>query len=178
VDKRLLDPPELSDDVIALARIAEDDFPQILQTYADEPTLGEALGLDEEPTLEKLAEWAATRDDGVWLKAVDAETRRYLGDIDVSVNWSNARAELAFTTLASERGLGVATRMVSLVRDWLFSEGFLRVQLQTLPTNEASQGVARRAGFEPEGTLRSHFVRRGKALDAVTFGSVNESWKA
>ena len=177
MEKRPLDPPELTDDVIVLARVLEEDFAQILQTFSDEPTLGEALGLDEEPTLEKLAEWAATRDDGVWLKAVDAQTRRYLGDIDVEVNWSNARADLAFTTLASERGLGVATRMVSLVRDWLFAEGFLRVQLQTVPANAASQGVARRAGFEPEGVLRAHFVRRGKALDAVTFGAVNEHWR-
>jgi RimJ/RimL family protein N-acetyltransferase len=66
--------------------------------------------------------------------------------------------------------------MVRLTADWLFSEGFLRVQMHTLPSNDGIHGIARRAGFQREGLLRSYYVERGRPVDAVIFSRVNPNW--
>ena len=175
MEKRPLDPPELSDGVIRLRRMTEADIDAVLQTFADEPDLGETMGFQEDPTREKMLEWLPTRDSGVWMGGFEGE--RYVGDIAVHhVDWDHDRAELGFYVHHSCRGRGWGTRMVAQMRDWLHSEGFLRVQMLTLPGNEGVHGIARRAGFAREGLLHSYFVERGKAVDAVIFSSINPKW--
>ena len=172
-----LDPPELTDGVIVLRRMTEDLIPQLIHSFEIEPDLEAKLGLETPPSAEKYREWLPLRDTGAWMAMHEPGTDRYLGDIVVHhVAWENERVELGFYTVLSERRKGIAARAVRLVTDWLFEQGFLRVQMLTVPDNEGTQGVARRAGFEREGLLRSYFVERGNPVDAVIFSAINPRW--
>jgi ribosomal-protein-alanine N-acetyltransferase len=178
VDPRPLDPPELTDGVVVMRRMTEADLGPIVQSFIDEPDLGEVMGYQEDPTEETMREWLPTRENGVWLKAIDAADGRYLGDIAVHhVDWQHDRAEVGLYTHHAERGRGVGSRMVRLVADWLFGEGFGRVQMLTMPSNEGIHGIARRAGFQREGLLRAYFVERGRTVDAVMFSAVAGEWE-
>ena len=68
------------------------------------------------------------------------------------------------------RGRGVATRALRLLCAWAFdSLDLARIQLHTLPDNDASQRVAERAGFRREGLLRSWTEMKGRRVDLVMF---------
>lgn len=64
-------------------------------------------------------------------------------------------AEISYWTFPAFRGKGLASRAVELLCRWAFAElAVERVELYVEPDNVASRGVALRAGFTEEGTLR------------------------
>lgn len=66
-----------------------------------------------------------------------------------------AHATVSYMLLPAGRGRGLATRGVAVVGDWLLEHrGLHRVELRHDVANAASCAVARRCGFELEGTLR------------------------
>lgn len=69
--------------------------------------------------------------------------------------------ELGYATSPWARGRGVATASLALLTDWALAEGFQRLALLIDPDNPASQAVARRCGYQYEGTLRSLHNRDG-----------------
>jgi RimJ/RimL family protein N-acetyltransferase len=78
--------------------------------------------------------------------------------------------EVGYWLAAPARGRGVATRAVRLICAWAFETMPLaRIQLHTLPGNEASERVAERAGFTREGLLRSFAEMKGKRVDITMF---------
>jgi RimJ/RimL family protein N-acetyltransferase len=78
--------------------------------------------------------------------------------------------ELGYWLAAPARGRGVATRALRLLCGWAFERLLLaRLQLHTLPGNEASERVAERAGFTREGVLRSFAEMKGKRVDITMF---------
>jgi RimJ/RimL family protein N-acetyltransferase len=78
--------------------------------------------------------------------------------------------EVGYWVAAPARGRGVATRAVRLVCAWAFEKlPLARIQLHTLPGNEASERVAERAGFTREGLLRSFAEMKGKRVDITMF---------
>jgi len=69
------------------------------------------------------------------------------------------------------RGRGYAAEAAHALADWALGRGAPRVHLYADVRNTASQAVARRAGFTPEGTVRSCLAYRdGTRGDAVLFG--------
>ncbi|MEU7426531.1 GNAT family N-acetyltransferase [Streptomyces sp. NPDC040750] len=65
-------------------------------------------------------------------------------------------AEVAYWTVRSARGRGVAVRAARTVTRWALEEiGFHRLELFHATANEASCRVATKAGFRAEGTKRS-----------------------
>lgn len=71
------------------------------------------------------------------------------------------------------RGRGHATTAVRLLRDHLFATRRVgRLQLVIHPDNAASQQVARRSGFELEGTLRAAWFARGTFHDVQVWSAV------
>jgi RimJ/RimL family protein N-acetyltransferase len=68
----------------------------------------------------------------------------------------DASAELSYWVVPSARGAGIAGKAVQAVAKWSFSTvGMHRLFLQHSTANGASCRVAEKAGFRPEGTLRS-----------------------
>src|SRR5262249_17514091 len=67
-----------------------------------------------------------------------------------------AIAEIGFWCAAPARGHGVTTRAVAVVCRWGFAElGLARIEWLAVVGNDGSRGVADKAGFTFEGTLRS-----------------------
>ena len=88
--------------------------------------------------------------------------------------YSDWRASVAYWLAADARGRGLATRALRLVTRWGFEtfEGLVRIELWSIRGNEASDGVARRAGFVEEGVLRSRLPVRGEYRDVRCFSLV------
>jgi RimJ/RimL family protein N-acetyltransferase len=160
--------------------MTEADLPIVVQSFLDEPDLGEVMGYEEDPTIETMREWLPARENGVWLSVKDRGDDRYLGDVAAHhVDFKNERVELGLYTHRPERGRGHGSRAVGLITAWLLEQaGFGRVQMTTLPGNLGVHGIARRAGFEREGLLRSYYVERGRPVDAVMFSAVRGRWKS
>ncbi|WP_221411683.1 GNAT family N-acetyltransferase [Arthrobacter crusticola] len=74
----------------------------------------------------------------------------------------DAEPELFYVLSPAGRGHGAATGSVRLLTEWLSSQGFSAVALETLAGNTASERVAERAGFRNTGSHPG--THRGQAV--------------
>jgi ribosomal-protein-serine acetyltransferase len=75
----------------------------------------------------------------------------------------------------SSTNRGVATRAVSLIRDWAFQNtNLVRLEIVIAKDNAASHRVAERCGAIREGTLRHRLLLHGSAHDATMFSFTRE----
>jgi RimJ/RimL family protein N-acetyltransferase len=103
------------------------------------------------------------------LTIAGAEHDRYLGAIALMTRPDQA-GELAYVVAPAARGRALARRALQLLGNWAFAElEMQRLQLRIDPENEASQAVARRAGYQREGVLRSANVVRGRRHDVMMY---------
>ncbi len=140
-------------------------------TDADAPAVYEAF---QDPLLQRwharvadsasealgwIADWRAAwagEDDAYWAIA-DAVTDEVLGRVALrQIRLGDGQAEVAYWTMPSARGRGIAPRAVDRLTRWAFDEvGLHRLELTHATANEASCRVALKAGFPAEGTKRS-----------------------
>ena len=81
--------------------------------------------------------------------------------------------EIGYWIAPWARRQGYAAEAARALADWALGHGAPRVHLFTDVDNTPSQGVAVRAGFTAEGTVRSCLdYRDGSRADAVLFGGV------
>jgi len=120
---------------------------------------------------EKLLEWNRTR----WARGESAtfsicdNRGDFLGHVFVNLA-VEGRATIGYWLLAEARGQGFATRAVRLTAEWALRElPLARLGLFAEPCNEASQRVAKRAGFQREGVLRSWSEIDGRRVDYVSY---------
>jgi RimJ/RimL family protein N-acetyltransferase len=99
--------------------------------------------------------WAEER-DAYWAIA-DAATDEVVGRIALrGIVFADGQAEVAYWTMPSARGRGIAPRALTTLSGWAFAEvGLHRLELLHAVANEASCRVALKTGFAPEGTKRS-----------------------
>ncbi len=104
----------------------------------------------------------------------DADDDSVLGSVGLMrIDPDRQVAEIGYWVAAAARRRGIATRVVRLVSRWAVVDlGIARVELMTRPENVASQGVAARAGFTREGTLRSYTTLGCGLADVVMFSLV------
>ena len=76
---------------------------------------------------------------------------------------------LSYGVAPDRRRRGVASRAVSLVCDRAFAADFQRAELEIGDDNAASQGVARRTGFEPTDRRRSQVAEDGEVWHATAW---------
>jgi RimJ/RimL family protein N-acetyltransferase len=80
------------------------------------------------------------------------------------------RVEVGYWTAPWARRRGYATEATVALTDWAFDHGTSRVLLRAAVGNAASQEVARRAGFRPDGVQRGGLRKLdGTRLDAAVF---------
>jgi RimJ/RimL family protein N-acetyltransferase len=103
---------------------------------------------------------------------LDATTAALLGSTSLmSIDREAATAEVGFWCVEQARGRGVMTEAVGAVCRWGFGAlGLQRITWLAHVGNAASRRVAEKAGFVPEGTLRSFLVARGQRHDAWIAG--------
>ena len=103
------------------------------------------------------------------LTIADAEDDAYLGLIALIAR-GQGTGELAYLVVPAARGRRLAPQAVVLLGEWAFAHlGLARLQLRIDPANEGSHTVARRAGYQREGVLRSDFVIREERRDSVMY---------
>lgn len=149
------DPP-LSDGVIVLRPLDENDLPAI-ERAASDAEIRKWFDLHTRRPADYLAAkreaWAAGTSASF---AICDATRREtcLGHVFVERD-DDGRGSVGYWLLEEARGKGRATRAVRLMAAWaLPAMGLGRLQLHTDLENVASQRVAERAGFTREGVLR------------------------
>jgi RimJ/RimL family protein N-acetyltransferase len=169
IEIRLPSPP-LSDGVVTLRRLREEDREAVLAGMGD-ALVGRWLNMPDFPEHRHFDELLRTVDDGwaagtrcdlvianaydTWVGAVIASKRH-------RENW-----ELAYLAGAAGRGQGLVTRAVELVCNWLFDAGVGRIEIRTHPENVPSQRVAERCGFQLEGRERKSIWLHGRRQDAI-----------
>jgi RimJ/RimL family protein N-acetyltransferase len=98
---------------------------------------------------------------------IDRSTDALAGQCGIGIDRSRNAGEAFYWIAASVRRQGFATHALHLVVRYAFDGLRLeRVELKIDPDNEASQGVARAAGFTYEGTLRSDQPFKGRRMDS------------
>ena len=174
------DPP-LTDGVVVLREVREDDVPAIIDACQD-PDIKRFTSSIPDPYGEAQARsWIGQhREDeahGIEINfaIVDAgDEARLCGVTGLhDVDWKSRRGATGYWVAPWARGAGRASRATALLAAWALGEvGLVRVELIADVENPGSQRVAERAGFEREGVLRRHTVMAGASRDVVIFGRV------
>ena len=151
------DPP-LSDGVIRLRRFDVGDVDQIADACAD-PSIQRFLPLphpygrlDAEAYIARtVVDWAEGT-KAAFAIVGDDDPNELLGAINVAV--AGAVGNSGYWIAPAARRRGVATRALTMLTRWAMAELELGVViLEIRPENEASQAVARAAGFHEAGRL-------------------------
>jgi RimJ/RimL family protein N-acetyltransferase len=165
---RLLLRPFRPDDVDAVYRACQDDDLQRWLTALPSPYTREAAV--EFVTGISPRGQAAGTDLGCAIE-VDGELVGSCGAHHLTTG--RLGPEIGYWIAPWARRKGYAAEAARALADWALAHGAPRVHLYTDVDNSASQGVARRAGFTAEGTVRSCLdYRDGSRADAVLFGRV------
>jgi RimJ/RimL family protein N-acetyltransferase len=171
-------PSTLSDGVVVLRELREDDRAVVLSTMRD-PLVGAWLNMPVEPSDRDFdALLRVTRDGRVSGDRIDYTVTEAGIDVSLGAVIASRRHrdnyEIAYLAGADGRGRGVMTRAVRIFCDWLLESGVGRLELRTHPANEPSQQLARRAGFQPEGLERKSIWLHGERVDATVWSLLPE----
>ena len=111
------------------------------------------------------------RAEGTGLSVVIQADGEFVGTSGAYLRPGRLGPEIGYTIAPWARRRGYAAEAASALAGWALGLGAARVHLYADVLNGASQAVARRAGFSPEGIVRSCLVYRdGTRGDAVLFG--------
>ena len=153
-------PVEVRGDGVVLRAVRESDHERVLEAYADGRT---QLWNPGPPDLPGVVEWARGRNDwdgthASWLVA-DPHTDDVLGAVSLfKIDLDQGDAEVGYWVAPWGRGRGVASCAVRAAATYGFGQLVLRrLHLFHAVENAASCGVARKAGFLLEGTLRESY---------------------
>jgi RimJ/RimL family protein N-acetyltransferase len=149
---------QLTDSVVTLRPWRDGDEAAIVECVDGEPEITRWLDRVPQPyTLEDARGYIAGLGEESFA-ITDATTGRVLGSIGAHWNESGDVAEIGYWLRADARGRGVMTRALALISAWaLGRDGVARLQLRADVENTSSRRVAEKAGFKPEGILRSAY---------------------
>ena len=152
--------PRLSDGVVVVRGLREDDVPAIVAACQD-PEIPRWTRVPSPYTREDaarflaLAATEAAAGEGLVLALARPEDDRLVGTVGL-MGIADGVAELGYWIAAAARGRGVTARGVALVRDWAAAElGLAELEILAHRDNVPSQRVAEKAGFTATGEQRS-----------------------
>jgi len=166
-------PATLTDGVVVLRELREDDRAVVLSTMRD-PLVVQWLNMPRAPTdgdfdsLLRLAHNGRLTGDRFDFTVTEAGIDVSVGAV-IASRRHRENYEVAYLAGPHGRGRGLMTRAVRLVCDWLFSSGVGRIEVRTHPDNEPSQRLAERCGFQREGLERKSIWMHGRRADAIVW---------
>ena len=154
----------------------EDDLAAALEMEKDPAATRWVPELPAADGAEVVAFYEECRLDGslLHLAIADRATDAYLGEAMLALS-EHRVGELGCGLVPAARGRGIATEVLVVLTDWALSElglGLGRVQVFVAPENVAAYTLAKRAGFQQEGILRSYWEHEGGRLDVVVMSRV------
>jgi RimJ/RimL family protein N-acetyltransferase len=177
--------PPLSDGVVTLRPWGEEGDVAAITAACNDRAIAEFLDqipspYTEDDAREFIAHCRESWADGTLTNfaITDAETGRPVGSL--GVRWlepDQGVVEVGYWVSPDTRGRGLCTRAVSLVSRWLIVDhGVERVQLRADEENVPSRRVAEKAGFTPEGVLRSsrYNPRLGRRMNFVMYSLLRD----
>jgi RimJ/RimL family protein N-acetyltransferase len=158
---------------VALRAWRQEDVPALVRACAD-PLTARYTSVPVPYTPEDAAKFVAAGRSPTALPLAAAspgDADAVLGAVGLhAVSQLRRRAEIGYWTAPWARGRGVATEALSLLSAWALGHlGLRRLDLYAEPENEASHGVAVRAGFERGELVRSGIALRGRRYDVIRF---------
>jgi RimJ/RimL family protein N-acetyltransferase len=151
------------------------DAPAMAQAFADDPGLAVDWGVEQPPDEPLARRWLTehaqlwANGEGCHLAVADPATDVLLGGVNFHhIELAHRRAEVGFWLAPGARGRGIGSAAVEAACRWAFERwSLVRIEMTTLPDNEASLGLARKLGFQREGVMRSRNFERGEHVDLV-----------
>jgi RimJ/RimL family protein N-acetyltransferase len=151
------------------------DAAEMARAFAEDPHLAVDWGIDETPDEALARQWLGEhadlwgRGEGRHFTVVETASDRLLGGVNFHrIEPAHHRAEVGFWLAPWARGRGIGTGAVGAACAWAFEHwGLVRIEMNTLPDNEAALALARKLGFTREGILRSRNFERGEQVDIV-----------
>lgn len=154
------------------------------QAFVDDPDLVVQWGVDQAPDEATIAEWI--REDaqkwrsgrGVAFTIADPADDAFLGSVNFHHHEpKHRRAEVGFWLVPGARTRGVGSAAVAAASRWAIERfGLERLEMQTLPSNEAALRLAARIGFRREGVMRGRNHERGEQVDIVMLAVLAREW--
>jgi ribosomal-protein-serine acetyltransferase len=104
---------------------------------------------------------------------------RLIGGIGLSLDTMANSGEIGYWLADGHEGKGLVTRACTRFFDFAFDElGLHRMELQAAVENVRSRAVAQRIGMREEGVARDGCRVAGGYLDSVTYGILEDEWRA
>ncbi|MBC8355230.1 MAG: GNAT family acetyltransferase [Planctomycetes bacterium] len=163
---------------ITLSQISLDDRPAYLKHLNETNAFRENMvsmpypyaDIDAEQWLSKVAQETLDHDHcRNW--AIRTNSGELIGATGLVGIGRREKAEIGYWLAKPYWGRGIVTEVVGRLCGFAFEEYELRrIYARALTSNPASARVLKKAGFELEGTLRSHVFRDGKSYDVSFFG--------
>lgn len=166
---------------VRLTALQEDDFDCLRPFFHDMasliyyiPTTARPLNAYQMRSL--LDDW----NDGIenFVFAVRYQDR-LIGLVNLDgLDWPNSHVEVGIAlTDPDARGLGLASEAITLLIRYCFDElGLHRIWARIIEDNSPSLHLFGKLGFQKEGVLRQHVLRRGQYRDMYLFSLLKDEW--
>ncbi|WP_346846164.1 GNAT family protein [uncultured Rothia sp.] len=162
---------ELTDGVVTLRPMREDDAADIFASSADE-RMRQFTQVPREYTNEMAVSYATEVGPEMirWaITSADLE-ERYCGSLELRLIDEDIPAvSVGYNTSPWARGRGIQTRALKMAMDYAFSQGVARVEVKAALDNPASRHVAESAGCTFEGMQRAGEHLRGELRDLAVY---------
>jgi ribosomal-protein-serine acetyltransferase len=110
---------------------------------------------------------------GIWHAGQFAGTAGFL-----KIDWPNRSVEMGYWLAEAFQGRGIMTDVCRALVCFAFGEWKLnRVQIRCAAGNEKSCAIAKRLGFQLEGTLREAELVNGRHLDLHVWSVLAREWR-
>ena len=94
-----------------------------------------------------------------------------------NANWRMCYGEIGYGIAESHHGKGLGTLAVKMLAEKVFKESNLERLIAYVSTeNLASWKLLERLGFQREGTLRQHYIIKGRRVDEYVYGILRSEW--
>lgn len=167
-------PPVLQLASAVLRPLTLQDAPA-LQRHADDEVVWQTLfeGFPHPYTLADAEAWCGGGWEAaglVWGIAVNGGVAGCIG-VRQDTGWLRCNAEVGYWLGRRYWGQGIATQALRATADWVFAhmDGVTRLYAPIFDWNQASQAVARKAGFEMEGRMPSSAIKAGRVIGRVVY---------
>ena len=111
--------------------------------------------------------------NGLWREG------RLLGGIGLSLDTMANSGEIGYWLGGPHEGQGIVTRACARFFDFAFDDlGLHRMELSAAVGNDRSRAVAARLGMQEEGIARDGCRVEAGYLDLVTYGILEDEWRA
>lgn len=109
----------------------------------------------------------------IWAITIPEFNDRWCGSIEVRIPQNQQKpVDLGYMLAPWARGRGLMAAGVKLVKDYLFNQGFEKIDIRVYPQNTASRKTALNAGFIFREIVENAETQRGELRDIAIYSAV------